>query len=653
MFQRFNDEAIAAIMIAQQEARQLGQKQVGVELLLLGVVAQSAPTISPIFKRADVTLIAVQDAVEDCLERDIPHELVEISFTPRGKHILEKSVEAAQQFGQGTVGPEHLLLALTRDTDGAAAAILQQLGLDLNQVCEAMLEAIGERAAVPMGDSRDQSLPVLPGKALEAFATDLTQLAAEGKIDPVVGRDSEIERVLQILGRRSKNNPILIGEPGVGKTAIAEGLAQRIITQAVPEPLLDQRVLSLNVGSLIAGTAVRGEFEARLRQIMAEIKAAGNVILLIDEVHTLVGAGSTGGGMDAANLLKPALARGELQCIGATTLDEYRQYIEKDAALERRFQPVMVEEPTVEETLEILQGVRASYEQHHKLTITDQALAAAAQLSDRYISDRYLPDKAIDLMDEAGSRVRLRRAQRSPAVDLKRSLRQVSQDKVAAATAQDFEQAGQLRDQELELEAQLRQLDIASSSVQPPVVATEDIAQVVAAWTGIPVNRITQSESALLMKLEDTLHQRLIGQEAAVKAVAKAIRRARVGLRSAQRPMASFIFCGPTGVGKTELTKALAATVFGSEESIVRLDMSEYMESQSVSKLIGSPPGYVGYGEGGQLTEAVRRQPYALVLFDEIEKAHPDVFNVLLQLLDDGRLTDSQGRVVDFQNTLV
>ncbi|MEO0868182.1 MAG: ATP-dependent Clp protease ATP-binding subunit, partial [Cyanobacteria bacterium J06642_11] len=489
------------------------------------------------------------------------------------------------------------------------------------------------------------------GQVLEEFTTDLTHLAAAGKIDPVVGRDREIERVIQILGRRSKNNPVLIGEPGVGKTAIAEGLAQRIIDQTVPELLLDQRVLSLDLNALIAGTRFRGEFEERLKQLVAEVTAAGNIILLIDELHTLVGAGAIGGGMDAANMLKPALARGELQVVGATTLNEYRQYIEQDAALERRFQSVVVDEPSIEETIEILQGIRDRYEQHHRLTISDEALVAATKLSARYISDRHLPDKAIDLIDEAGSCVHLRHSQQSRTKEIKKSLRHINAAQAAAVKAQDFDQASELRDKELALEAELQAAN--SLSEAAPVVTVEDIAQVVAAWTGIPATQITQSESALLMKLEDTLHQRIIGQHSAVNAVAKAIRRSRVGLRSHQRPMASFIFCGPTGVGKTELTKALADAMFGSEEAIIRLDMSEYMEPQSVSKMIGSPPGYVGYGDGGQLTEAVRRRPYTVVLFDEIEKAHPDVFNLLLQLLDEGRLTDSQGRVVDFTNTLI
>jgi ATP-dependent Clp protease ATP-binding subunit ClpC len=494
---------------------------------------------------------------------------------------------------------------------------------------------------------------------LDEFGSNLTQMATDNKLDPVVGRAKEIERVIQILGRRTKNNPVLIGEPGVGKTAIAEGLASRIANKDVPDILEDKRVVTLDIGLLVAGTKYRGEFEERLKKIMDEIRSAGNVILVIDEVHTLIGAGAAEGAIDAANILKPALARGELQCIGATTLDEYRKHIERDAALERRFQPVMVGEPSVDETIEILHGLRERYEQHHKLKISDEALVAAAKLSDRYISDRYLPDKAIDLIDEAGSRVRLINSQLPPAAkELDKELRQILKEKDDAVRSQDFDKAGELRDREMEIKAEIRAIAQSKTNAshnqgEEPVVTEEDIAHIVASWTGVPVNKLTESESEKLLHMEDTLHQRLIGQEDAVKAVSRAIRRARVGLKNPNRPIASFVFSGPTGVGKTELAKSLASYFFGSEEAMIRLDMSEYMERHTVSKLIGSPPGYVGYNEGGQLTEAVRRRPYTVVLFDEIEKAHPDVFNMLLQILEDGRLTDAKGRTVDFKNTLL
>ncbi|MEM6451429.1 MAG: ATP-dependent Clp protease ATP-binding subunit [Cyanobacteria bacterium P01_D01_bin.105] len=655
MFELFNDEAIAAIIQAQQEANRLNQQQVDTELILVGVLGLKEGIAPTLLEATGIDFQAIQQSVEKTLLPAQKDSQVsrEVLFTPYAQQVLERSVEEARQLNAAYVGPEHLLLAIAYSPDNSAARILLALGVNLAKIRMVTIQTIGEKSVVPAGGRQETAQLQSTGTALEEFTTDLTQLATQGKIDPVVGREQEVERVIQILGRRSKNNPILIGEPGVGKTAIAEGLAQRIVNQVVPEQLLDQRVLSLNMGSLVAGARFRGEFEERLKQIISEVNSAGNITLLIDEIHTLVDAGGMEGGMDAANMLKPALARGELQCIGATTLDEYRKYIEKDAALERRFQPVMVEAPSVKDTVEILRGVRACYEQHHKLSITDEALTAAAQLSDRYIADRHLPDKAIDLIDEAGSRVHLRHTHNSSNKKLKQSLRQISQEKAAAVKAQDFDKASQLRDQELEIEAKIQQCNGDSATAEKLAVKAEDIAQVVTSWTGIPVNQLTQFESAMLMKLEEKLHQRIIGQEDAVSAVAKAIRRARVGLRSANRPIASFIFCGPTGVGKTELTKALADSMCGSEDAIIRLDMSEYMESQSVSKLIGSPPGYVGYGDGGQLTEAVRRQPYSVVLFDEIEKAHPDVFNVMLQLLEDGRLTDSQGRMVDFKSTLI
>ncbi|MEO1208546.1 MAG: ATP-dependent Clp protease ATP-binding subunit, partial [Cyanobacteria bacterium J06638_20] len=594
--------------------------------------------------------------VEKIIGRGSGFVAVEIPFTPRAKRVLELSLEEARQLGHNYIGTEHLLLGLIREGEGVAARVLENLGVDLSKVRTQVIRMLGETAEVSTGGSQGRTKT----PTLDEFGSHLTQMASEGKLDPVVGRQKEIERVIQILGRRTKNNPVLIGEPGVGKTAIAEGLAQRIANGDIPDILEEKRVVTLDIGLLVAGTKYRGEFEERLKKIMDEIRQAGNVILVIDEVHTLIGAGAAEGAIDAANILKPALARGELQCIGATTLDEYRKHIERDAALERRFQPVMVGEPTVEETIEILRGLRDRYEQHHKLKISDEALDAAAKLSDRYISDRYLPDKAIDLIDEAGSRVRLINSQLPPAAkELDKELRKLLKDKDDAVRSQDFEKAGQLREREMEIKQEIRSIaqakrgETQEGEDSSPVVGEEDIAQIVASWTGVPVNKLTESESERLLHMEDTLHGRIIGQDEAVRAVSRAIRRARVGLKNPNRPIASFIFSGPTGVGKTELTKALASYFFGSEEAMIRLDMSEFMERHTVSKLIGSPPGYVGYNEGGQLTEAVRRRPYTVVLFDEIEKAHPDVFNMLLQILEDGRLTDAKGRTVDFKNTLL
>jgi ATP-dependent Clp protease ATP-binding subunit ClpC len=658
MFERFTEKAIKVIMLAQEEARRLGHNFVGTEQILLGLIGEGTGVAAKVLKSMGVNLKDARIEVEKIIGRGSGFVAVEIPFTPRAKRVLELSLEEARQLGHNYIGTEHLLLGLIREGEGVAARVLENLGVDLSKVRTQVIRMLGETAEVGAGSGASGGRTKTP--TLDEFGVNLTQLAADSKLDPVVGRQKEVERVIQILGRRTKNNPVLIGEPGVGKTAIAEGLAQRIANEDVPDILEDKRVVTLDVGLLVAGTKYRGEFEERLKKIMDEIRQAGNVILVIDEVHTLIGAGAAEGAIDAANILKPALARGELQCIGATTLDEYRKHIERDAALERRFQPVMVGEPTVEETIEILHGLRERYEQHHKLHISDAALEAAAKLADRYISDRFLPDKAIDLIDEAGSRVRLLKYQRSPeekAMDEK--LRQVQKDKDEAVRNQDFDKAGQLRDDEMEVKEQLKALGnnrkaLAAAEEGPlPVVTEEDIAHIVASWTGVPVNKLTESESEKLMHMEDTLHTRLIGQDEAVKAVSRAIRRARVGLKNPNRPIASFIFSGPTGVGKTELTKALAAYFFGSEDAMVRLDMSEFMERHTVSKLVGSPPGYVGYNEGGQLTEAVRRRPYTVILFDEIEKAHPDVFNMMLQILEDGRLTDSKGRTVDFKNTLI
>ncbi len=658
MFERFTEKAIKVIMLAQEEARRLGHNFVGTEQILLGLIGEGTGVAAKVLKSMGVNLKDARIEVEKIIGRGSGFVAVEIPFTPRAKRVLELSLEEARQLGHNYIGTEHLLLGLIREGEGVAARVLENLGVDLSKVRTQVIRMLGETAEVGAGAGASGGRTKTP--TLDEFGVNLTQLAVDGKLDPVVGRQKEVERVIQILGRRTKNNPVLIGEPGVGKTAIAEGLAQRISNEDVPDILEDKRVVTLDVGLLVAGTKYRGEFEERLKKIMDEIRQAGNVILVIDEVHTLIGAGAAEGAIDAANILKPALARGELQCIGATTLDEYRKHIERDAALERRFQPVMVGEPTVEETIEILHGLRERYEQHHKLKISDEALEAAAKLADRYISDRFLPDKAIDLVDEAGSRVRLLRYQRSPEEKvLDEKLRQVQKDKDDAVRNQNFDDAGRLRDEEMEVKEQLKALgqnrkaNAAADESPMPVVTEEDIAQIVASWTGVPVNKLTESESEKLMHMEDTLHTRLIGQDEAVRAVSRAIRRARVGLKNPNRPIASFIFSGPTGVGKTELTKALAAYFFGSEDAMIRLDMSEYMERHTVSKLVGSPPGYVGYNEGGQLTEAVRRRPYTVVLFDEIEKAHPDVFNMMLQILEDGRLTDSKGRVVDFKNTLI
>ncbi|MEH1815547.1 MAG: ATP-dependent Clp protease ATP-binding subunit [Nostoc sp.] len=655
MFERFTEKAIKVIMLAQEEARRLGHNFVGTEQILLGLIGEGTGVAAKVLKSMGVNLKDARIEVEKIIGRGSGFVAVEIPFTPRAKRVLELSLEEARQLGHNYIGTEHLLLGLIREGEGVAARVLENLGVDLSKVRTQVIRMLGETAEVsPGGSSGRTKTPTL-----DEFGSNLTQMAIDNKLDPVVGRAKEIERVIQILGRRTKNNPVLIGEPGVGKTAIAEGLASRIATKDVPDILEDKRVVTLDIGLLVAGTKYRGEFEERLKKIMDEIRSAGNVILVIDEVHTLIGAGAAEGAIDAANILKPALARGELQCIGATTLDEYRKHIERDAALERRFQPVMVGEPTVDETIEILYGLRERYEQHHKLKISDEALVAAAKLSDRYISDRFLPDKAIDLVDEAGSRVRLINSQLPPAAkELDKELRQILKEKDDAVRSQDFDKAGELRDREMEIKAEIRAIAQSKTNAtgtegEEPVVTEEDIAHIVASWTGVPVNKLTESESEKLLHMEDTLHQRLIGQDEAVKAVSRAIRRARVGLKNPNRPIASFVFSGPTGVGKTELAKSLAAYFFGSEEAMIRLDMSEYMERHTVSKLIGSPPGYVGYNEGGQLTEAVRRRPYTVVLFDEIEKAHPDVFNMLLQILEDGRLTDAKGRTVDFKNTLL
>jgi ATP-dependent Clp protease ATP-binding subunit ClpC len=617
-----------------------------------------------VLKSMGVTLKDARVEVEKVIGRGSGFVAVEIPFTPRAKRVLELSLEEARQLGHNYIGTEHILLGLLREGEGVASRVLETLGADPQKIRTQVIRMVGESqepvgSAVGGGGGGSNKMPTL-----EEYGTNLTKQAEEGRLDPVVGRKKEIERVTQILGRRTKNNPCLIGEPGVGKTAVAEGLAQKIATGDVPETIEGKQVVTLDMGLLVAGTKYRGEFEERLKKLMEEIKQNDDIILMIDEVHTLIGAGAAEGAIDAANILKPALARGELQCIGATTLDEYRKHIEKDPALERRFQPVTVPEPSVEETYQIMLGLRERYESHHKLRYTDEALMCAAKFSHQYISDRFLPDKAIDLIDEAGSRVRLRHAQLpEEARELDKELRALLKEKDAAVRGQDFEKAGQLRDREMELKTQIaaitssakesQKAELESGEAGGPMVTDQDIANIVAQWTGIPIEKVSSDETQRLIKMEEVLHGRVIGQEEAVTAISRAIRRARVGLKNPNRPIASFIFSGPTGVGKSELAKTLASYYFGSEEAMVRLDMSEFMERHTVSKLIGSPPGYVGYNEGGQLTEAVRRRPYTVVLFDEIEKAHPDVFNMMLQILEDGRLTDSKGRVVDFKNTLI
>ncbi|CAK7336813.1 unnamed protein product [Dovyalis caffra] len=663
MFERFTEKAIKVIMLAQEEARRLGHNFVGTEQILLGLIGEGTGIAAKVLKSMGINLKDARVEVEKIIGRGSGFVAVEIPFTPRAKRVLELSLEEARQLGHNYIGSEHLLLGLLREGEGVAARVLENLGADPSNIRTQVIRMVGESTENLAGSTVGPGSSNNKMPTLEEYGTNLTKLAEEGKLDPVVGRQPQIERVIQILGRRTKNNPCLIGEPGVGKTAIAEGLAQRIATGDVPETIERKKVITLDMGLLVAGTKYRGEFEERLKKLMEEIKQSDEIILFIDEVHTLIGAGAAEGAIDAANILKPALARGELQCIGATTLDEYRKHVEKDPALERRFQPVKVPEPSVEETIQILKGLRERYEIHHKLRYTDEALVAAAQLSYQYISDRFLPDKAIDLIDEAGSRVRLRHAQvPEEARELEKEVRQITKEKDEAVRGQDFEKAGELRDREMDLRAQIAAIvekgkEMSKAETEAgdvgPIVNESDIQHIVSAWTGIPVEKVSTDESDRLLKMEDTLHKRVIGQDEAVKAISRAIRRARVGLKNPNRPIASFIFSGPTGVGKSELAKALAAYYFGSEEAMIRLDMSEYMERHTVAKLIGSPPGYVGYTEGGQLTEAVRRRPYTVVLYDEIEKAHPDVFNIMLQILEDGRLTDSKGRTVDFKNTLL
>ncbi|MGB9803461.1 ATP-dependent Clp protease ATP-binding subunit [Desulfofundulus sp.] len=658
LFGRFTQRAQKVLFLAQEEARRLNYPYVGTEHLLLGLIREGEGVAAKALASLGIDADKVRATVEQMVEKVSGPMPQEIPLTPRAKRVLELAVDEARRMGHNYVGTEHLLLGLIREGEGVAARALTSLGADLNRVRSVIVQMLGGAAA---GDTPGQVGAARPRATntptLDQFGRDLTALARDDKLDPVVGREKEIERVIQILSRRTKNNPVLIGEPGVGKTAIAEGLAQRIVQGNVPEVLLNKRVVTLDLASMVAGTKYRGEFEERIKKVIDEIVKAGNIIVFIDELHTLIGAGAAEGAIDAANILKPALARGELQCIGATTLDEYRKHIERDPALERRFQPIMVEEPTVEETIAILKGLRDKYEAHHRVRITDEALEAAARLSDRYITDRFLPDKAIDLVDEASSRVRLKAFTAPPNLkDLEKRIEEIQKEKEAAVNNQEFEKAAQLRDQEQQLKKELearRQDWQAARGKEELVVTEEDIAQIVSSWTGIPVKKLAEEETERLMRLEEILHQRVVGQDEAVRAVARSVRRARAGLKDPKRPIGSFIFLGPTGVGKTELARALAEALFGDEDALVRLDMSEYMERFAVSRLVGAPPGYVGYEEGGQLTEAVRRKPYTVVLLDEIEKAHPDVFNILLQVLEDGRLTDAKGRTVDFRNTVI
>ena len=648
-------------MLAQEEARRLGHNFVGTEQVLLGLIGEGTGVAAKTLKSMGVTLKDARAEVEKIIGRGSGFVAVEIPFTPRAKRVLELSWDEARQLGHNYIGTEHLLLGLIREGEGVAARVLENLGVDLNKVRSNVVKMLGESKPQTVSSGTSSSSSTTGGKtktpSLDEFGRDLTLAAQELRLDPVVGREKEIERVIQILARRTKNNPVLIGEPGVGKTAIAEGLAIRIVNAEVPDILDGKKVIQLDMGLLVAGTKYRGEFEERLKKIMDEIRQAGNIILVIDEMHTLIGAGAAEGAIDAANILKPALSRGEIQVIGATTLDEYRKYVEKDSALERRFQPVIVDEPTEDESIEIIKGLKPKYEEHHKLIISDEAIVAAVKLSNKYITDRFLPDKAIDVIDEASSKVRLKVSNLSPeGKELEKELRSIIKEKEDAIRNQEFEKASQLRDDEADMKDRIREMAQKyreEHEANKPTVTAENVAEVIGTMTGIPVTKLTEGESERLLKLEQTLHERVIGQNDAVVAISKAIRRARVGLKSPNRPIGSFIFCGPTGVGKTELAKALAEAVFGSEDNMIRVDMSEFMEKHSTAKLIGSPPGYVGYDDGGHLTELVRKKPYSVILFDEIEKAHPDVFNIMLQILDDGRLTDAKGRHVNFKNTII
>lgn len=656
MYGRFTEKAEKAINYSQETAMQLGHGYVGTEHLLLGLVREGTGVASRVLQGQGITEEKILKEIEELIGRGENTGQQPLGFTPRTKKVLELSLKEARHMGHNYIGTEHLLLGIMKEGESVAVRILIDLGVDPQKLFAEMVKMLNEEAPSGTGEPRTAS-GYSNTPTLNQFGRDLTEMARDDKFDPIIGRDKEIERVIQILSRRTKNNPCLIGEPGVGKTAIAEGLAQKIVLGNIPETLKDKRVVTLDLSSMVAGAKYRGEFEERLKKAMEEIRKAGNIILFIDEMHTIIGAGAAEGAIDASNILKPSLARGEIQVIGATTINEYRKHVEKDAALERRFQPITVGEPSKEEAVEILKGIRDKYEAHHRVKITDGALEASVKLSDRYITDRYLPDKAIDLIDEAASRVRLKSFTAPP--DLKKLQEQIeklNKEKEDSIRSQEFEKAARIRDQEQQLKNEHEKMKndwLQKNQTRTDTVTEDEIADIVASWTGIPVKRLAEEETERLMKMEDVLHQRVIGQDEAVKAVSRAIRRGRVGLKDPKRPIGSFIFLGPTGVGKTELSKALAEALFGNENAMVRIDMSEYMEKFAVSRLVGSPPGYVGYEEGGQLTEKVRRKPYSVLLFDEIEKAHPDVFNILLQILEDGRLTDSQGRLVDFRNTVI
>ncbi|MDK2824439.1 MAG: ATP-dependent Clp protease ATP-binding subunit ClpC [Clostridia bacterium] len=662
MFERFTERAQKVLYFAQEEAKNLKHPAIGTEHILLGLLREGEGVGAKALIALGIDLGKVQETVNKLVKIGPENtENGELGFTPRAKKVIGLAQDEAIKWGVNYVGTEHILLGLIREGEGVAAQVLLDLGANPDKIRRQVLAFLGGAPNAETGGNARKQGPKggvqTKTPTLDEFGRDLTNLARDNKIDPVIGRQKEIERVIQVLSRRTKNNPVLIGEPGVGKTAIAEGLAQRIVDGNVPEVLKDKRVVALDMGSLVAGSKYRGEFEERLKKVMEEIRQVGNVILFIDEMHTLIGAGAAEGAIDAANILKPALARGELQTIGATTLDEYRKYVEKDPALERRFQPIQVDEPTSEEAEAILFGLRDRYEAHHSVKITDEAIKTAVNLSDRYITDRFLPDKAIDLIDEASSKVRLQVQTAPPNLkELEEQIEFLSKEKEAAVMAQEYEKAAELRDQEQKKRKELQERREAwknENMSKTQIVTAEDIAKIVSSWTGIPVSKLAQEETEKLLKMEEILHNRVIGQEDAIKAVAKAVRRARSGLKNPKRPIGSFIFLGPTGVGKTELARALAEALFGDEDALVRIDMSEYMEKHAVSRLVGAPPGYVGYDEGGQLTEAVRRKPYSVILLDEIEKAHPEVFNILLQVLEDGRLTDSKGRTVDFRNTVL